>query len=161
MLFVIFKWGSLSNSPWHVPETEASPANMSRVVDTCTEEIHHPRETGPPEQPQGEVRRSLAQGRPSAVHQNLTRPSQTQFFIPLCLAKQTSSDPVTTSLRKSIAVSPSPLSAWCFGAAPPTQDTTKAIASSAVPAETTGCCPRRPGEDAGRPSPRWSPSGIR
>ena len=107
-----FNSGSSSNSTWHVPEPEASHANLSCVVDCLTAEIHHSRETGPPEQPQHEVRRPLAQSRPSAVPQNFTRPSQTQFFIPL-----TGTDQVTTSLRSSIAVPPSLLPAWGFGAA--------------------------------------------
>ena len=119
LLFVLFNLGSLFNSTWHVPETEASHANLSRVVDCFTGEIHHSRETGPPEQPQREVRRSLAQSRPSAAPQKITRPSQTQFFIPLCLANHTSTDQVTTSLRSSIAVSPSLLPAWGFGVAQP------------------------------------------
>ena len=81
--------GSLSNSTWRVPETEESHANLSRVVDCFTGEIHHSRETGPPEQPQREARRTLVQSRPSAAPQTNTRPSQTQFFIPLCLANRT------------------------------------------------------------------------
>ena len=155
MLFALFESGSLSNSTWHVPETEASHAgNLSRVVDCFTGEIHHSRETGPPEQPQREIRRPLAQSRPSAVPQKNTRPSQTQFFIPLCLANHPSTDQVTPSPKSSIAVSSSLLPAWGLGAAPATQDIPRAIASLAVPAETTGCCPRRPGEDASRRSPR-------
>ena len=70
-------WGSLPNSTWHIPETEASHANLSRVVDCFTGEIHYPRETGPLQQPQREVRRPLAQSRPSVAPQKITRPSQT------------------------------------------------------------------------------------
>ena len=114
MLFVLFKSGSLSNSAWHIPGTEASHTNLSRVVD-FTGEIYHSRETGPPEQPQREVRRYLAQSRPSAAPKKITRPSQTQFFIHLCLVNHTSTDQVTTWLRKSIAVSLSLLPAACVG----------------------------------------------
>ena len=69
--------GELSNSTWHVPETEASHANLSRVVDCFTGDIHHSRETGPPEKPQREVRRPLAQSRSSAAPHKNTRPPQT------------------------------------------------------------------------------------
>ena len=138
LLFVSFNLGSLSNSTWHLPETEASRATLSRVVGCFTGETHHSRETGPPEQPQREVRRPLAQSRPSAAPQKLTRPSQTQFFIPLCLANHTSTDQVTTSLISSIAVSLSLLPEWGFGAAPATQGIPRAITPSAVSAETIG-----------------------
>ena len=140
MLIQFGNLGILSNSTWHVPETEASHAKLGRVVDCFTGEIHHSRQTGPPEQPQREVRRPLAQqSRPSAAPQKITRPSQTQLCIPLRLANHTSTDQVTTSLRSSIAVvSPSLLPAWGFGAAPTTQDVPRAIASWIVPAETIG-----------------------
>ena len=45
-----------------------------------TGEIHHSRETGLPEQPQGEIRRTLAQNRPSAAPPTFTSPSQTQVL---------------------------------------------------------------------------------
>ena len=138
LLFLIFIFWSLYNSTWHAPEIEASHANLSRVVDCFTGGIHHSRETRPPGQPQREFRRPRAQSRPSAAPPKITKPSQTQFFIPLCLANHTSTDQVTTSLRSSIAVSPSLLPAWGFGAAPATQDIPRAIASSAVPAESIG-----------------------
>ena len=149
---MLFKSGNLSASTWHVPEIEASHANLSRVADCFTGEIQHSRETGPPEQPQHEVRRCLAQSRPSAAPRTI---------FPLCHASHTSTDQVMTSLRKSIDVSPSLLPVWGFGAAPATQDIPRAIASSAVPAETTGRCPRRPGEDAGRRSSRRLPCDVR
>ena len=88
LLFVFFDLGSMCNSTWRVPETEASHASLSVVVDCFTTEIHHSREIGPPTQPQREVRRPPAQSRPSAAPQENTRPSQTQFFNPLCLATQ-------------------------------------------------------------------------
>ena len=150
LLFVLLKSGSLSNSTWHVPETEASHANLSGVVDCFTGEIHHSRETGPLEQPQREIRRPLEESRPSAAPEKKTRPSQTLFFIPLCLANHTSTDQVTTLL----AVCPSLLPSWGLGAAPATRDIPRAIASWAVPAETAGRRPRRPGQDAGRRSRR-------
>ena len=51
-----------------------------------------------------------------------SRPSQTKFFIPLCLPNHTSTDQVATLFRTSIVVSPSLLHAWVFGAAPASQD---------------------------------------
>ena len=161
LLLVLFDSGSLSKSTWHVPDTEASHANLSRAVDCFTGEIHHSRETEPPEQPQREVRRSLAQSGSSAAPQKISRPRQAQFFIRPCLGNHTSTDQVTNSLRSSIAVSPSLLPTWGFGAAPATQDVPRAIASSAAPAGTIGRWPRRPVEDAGRRSPRWLPSDVR
>ena len=56
LLFVLLNLGSSSDSTWHVPGTEGSHANVSRVVDCFTGETHHSRETGPPNQPQPEVR---------------------------------------------------------------------------------------------------------
>ena len=82
LLFVLFKSGVLSNSTWHVPETEESHANSSRVVDCFIGEIHHSRETGPPEQRHREVRRALPQSKPSAAPQKITRPSQNPVFHP-------------------------------------------------------------------------------
>ena len=99
-------------------ETEANHANICLVVDCFRGEIHQSREAGPPERPQPEARRPLAQSRPPTAPQKNSRPSQTQFFIPLCLPNHTSTDQVTTSLRSSIAVSASLLAAWGFGAAP-------------------------------------------
>ena len=111
---VLFNLKSFSNSTWHVPETETSHANLSRVGDGFTGESHRSRETGPPEQPHREVRRPLAQSRTSAAPQTNTRPSQTQFFIPPFSANHTSVDQVTTSLRGSIAVF-IPVAAACVG----------------------------------------------
>ena len=158
LLFVLLKLGS--SSTWHVPETQTRHANLSRVVDCFTGEIHHSRETGPPEQPQREVRRPLAQSRLSAAPQNFTRPSKPQFCIPLCLANHTSTDQVTTLPRSSITVSWSLLPTRGLGAAPATQDVRRAIASSAMLQETIGRGQRRPEEDACRRLPRSFPSGV-
>ena len=111
-------------------------------------------------QPQREVRWPLAQRRSSAAPKKI-RPSQTQFFIPLCLANHTSTNQVTTSLRNSIAVT-SLLPTWATGLpSPVTQDVPTAIASSAVPAKIIGRWPRHPGEGADRSSPHWLRSGVR
>ena len=45
-------------------ETEANHANLCRVIDCFRGEIHPSREAGPPERPQREPRRPLAQRRP-------------------------------------------------------------------------------------------------
>ena len=128
--------------PWYsirgVSPTRGMFLNLSRVVDFFTSEIHHSRETGTLEQPQREVRRPLLIGQGRWRLRNFTRAVVNPVFIPLCLANHTSTDQVTTSLRSSIVVSPSLLPALGFGAAPATQDAPRAIASSAVPAETIG-----------------------
>ena len=111
-------WGVCPTRRGVSHETEANRANLSLVVDCFRGEIHQSREAGPPERPQSEARRPLAQSRPPTAPQKKSRPSQTQFFIPLCLPNDTSTDQVTTSLRSSIAVSPSLLTAWGFEAAP-------------------------------------------
>ena len=92
--------------------------NLCLVVDCFRDEIHQSREAGPPERPQPETRRPLAQSRPPTAPKKKSRSSQTQFFIPVCLPNHTSTDQATTSLRSSIAVSVSLLAAWGFGAEP-------------------------------------------
>ena len=76
------------------------------------------REIGPPDQSPRDLQWPLAQARPSAELKKKRRPSQTQFSISLRLPNYTSSTQVTSSLRNSIAVSPSLLPAWGFGTAP-------------------------------------------
>ena len=99
-------------------ETEANHANICHVIDCFRGEIHQSRGAGPPERPQPEARRPLAQSRPPTAPKKKSRPSQTQFSIPVCLPNHTNTDQVTTSLRSSIAVYGSLLAAWGFGAAP-------------------------------------------
>ena len=141
--------GSTSNSMWHVPGTNAS---------------HHTRETGPPEQPQREVRRPLlAQSRPSAAAQKILqgrrKPSVSSLF-----ASRITRAPTRPRLRSEVR-SLCPRRCCLRGASglrQPPRDIPRAIASSAVPAEVVSRWPRRsPGEDAGRRSPRWLPSGVR
>ena len=99
-------------------DPEANHANLCLAVDCFRGETHQSREAEPPERPQREARRPLAQRTPPTAPQRKSRPSQTQFFIPLCLPNHTSTDQVKTSLRGSIAVSASLLATWGFGAAP-------------------------------------------
>ena len=99
-------------------ETEPNRANVCLVVDCFRGKIHQFREAGPPEWLQPEARRPLSRSRPPTAPKKISRLSQTQFFIPLCLPNHTSTDQVTTSLRSLIAVSASLLAAWGFGAAP-------------------------------------------
>ena len=110
--------GSLSNSTWRVHETQANHANFCLVVDCFRGEIHQSREAGPLERPQPEARRPLAQSRPPTAPRKKSRPSQTQFSIPLCLPNHASTNHVTPSLKKLTTVSPSLVPAWGFGAAP-------------------------------------------
>ena len=102
-------------------DTEANHANICLIVDCFRGEIHQSREAGPSERPQPEARRPLAQSRPPTAPQKNSRPSRTQFFIPVCLPNHTSTDQVTTSLTRSIAVSGSLLAVGLWGgASPPT-----------------------------------------
>ena len=110
--------------------TEAGHANLCGVV--CRARGRKPplREVGPPEQSQRGLRGPLAQLRPSAAPKKESRPSQTRVFIPLCIPNHTSTkfDQVTTSLRISIAVSPSLLPArGSPGLRQPTQEIPGAI----------------------------------
>ena len=98
--------------------TEAVHAYLCGVVGCLRGEKPPLRKVGPPEPSQRDLRKPSARPRPSTTPQKKSRPSQTQFFIPLCLPNHTSTNRVTTSLRSSIAVSPSLLPARGFGAAP-------------------------------------------
>ena len=62
-------------------ETEANRANLCLFVDCFRGEIHQSRNAGPPERPQRETQRPLAQSRPLTATQKKSRPAQTQFFI--------------------------------------------------------------------------------
>ena len=103
----------------------------SKICFCFRGEIHESREAGPPERPQREARRPLAQSRPPTVPQKRSRPSQTHLFIPLCLPNRTSTDQVTSSLRSSIAVSPSLLPAWGLRAAHPRDPKSDSLLSRA------------------------------
>ena len=116
--FLCSIWGVCPTRRGVSHETEENHANLCLILDCFGGEIHQTRETGPPERPQPEARRPLAQSRPHTALQQKSRPSHTQLFIPLCLPNHTSTDQVTTSLRNSIAVPASLLTAWGFGAAP-------------------------------------------
>ena len=74
-------WGVCPTRRGVSHETEANHANLCLVVDCFRDEIHRSREAGPPERPQREARRPLAQSRPPTAPQKNSRPSQTQFFI--------------------------------------------------------------------------------
>ena len=111
-------WGVCPTQRGVFHETGSNHANFCRIGDCFRGEIHQSRGAGPPEWPQLEARRPLAQSRPPTAPQKKSRPSQTQFFIPPCLPNHTSTDQVMTLLRSSIAVSPSLLAACGFGAAP-------------------------------------------
>ena len=97
--------------------TEAGHANMYSVVGCLRGEKPPLREVGPPEQSQRDLRRPLEEPRPYAAPNNKPRPSQTQYSIHLRIQNHTSTNHITTSLRTSIAVSPSLVPAWGFGAA--------------------------------------------
>ena len=143
--------------PKQTTQTYTLPSTASEARSINLEKQGHrsgrsPRPDGP-----------LAQSRPPTAPQKQSRPSQTQFFIPPCLPNHTSTDQVTTSLRISIAVTPSLLAAWGFVAAtahPGDPKSDSLLASQPVPAKRVCRCPRRSGEDARRRSPRWLPTGV-
>ena len=141
-------------------ETQANHATICLVVDCFRGDIHQSREAGPPERPQSEARRPLTQSRPPTAPQTKSRPSQTQFFIPLCLPNHTSTDQVTTSLISSIAVSGSLLAAWRFGAARAHPRHSNSDSLCPMLAKRVCRWPRRSGEEALRRSPRWLPTGV-
>ena len=151
----------MSNSTLNVHETEEIHANLSHVVDCFTCGIYHSRETGPPEQLQRQVRRFLAQSRPSAAPQNFSKAVANPVFHPSLPREPHEHRPGHDFAQKIDRCIPSLLPALGCGAAPVTQDISRATAPSAVPVETTGRCPRLPGEDAGRRLPRWFLSGVR
>ena len=97
--------------------TEAGGANFHGVVGCFRGEKPPLWEVGPPEQSRRDLRKPLVRPRLSTAPQK-SRTTQTQFFSLLCLPNHTSTNQVTTSLRRSVAVSPSLLPAWGFGAAP-------------------------------------------
>ena len=115
--FLCSIWGVCPTQRSMFHEGEATHANLC-LVDCFRAEIHQSRDAGPPERPQRDARRPVALRKPPSVPQKNSRPSQTQFFIPLCLPNHTSTNQGTTSLRSSIAVPPSLLPVWGFGAAP-------------------------------------------
>ena len=147
---------------YHVShETDAKHANICLVVDCFRGEIHQSRETRPPKRPQPEARRPLAQSRPPTAPQKKLRPSQTQSVITLCLPNHTScTDPVTTSLKSSIALSGSLLAAWGFGMAPAHPRRSKSDSLRPMLVKRVCRWPRRSGDEALRRSPPWLPTGV-
>ena len=109
---------------------------------------------------EGPHQRPLAQPRPYSLlkkFQAVANPCSHPSLPP----KQTITNQVKSSLRRSIAVSPSLLPAWgIVELRQPTQDIPKAIASWPVPAKTICQKPRRSGKDACPRSPRWLPQRV-
>ena len=142
--------GSLSYSTWHAPRNRSKPRKLEprrRLLQRCDPPF--------PRQGHRSSRSTRSDGRkhrvdPSRAPKKKTGPSQSPFFIPLCLPYHTSTDQVTISPGSSIVVSPSLLLAWGFGASPATRDISKAIASQPVPTEIICRWSQRPGEDASR-----------
>ena len=87
------------------------------------------------------------------------RPSQTQFFSPLGLPNHTSTDQVTTSLKSSIAVSPSLLRVGlrCCATHPRYLKSDSLLAGGGKIIRRWARCS---GEDACRRSPHWLPTGV-
>ena len=93
-------------------KTEVCRVNLNRAVDYIAGYIHQYREVGPPEQRQGEVGRPLPRRRPSPATKKHYKAVANIFFSLFRLANHTSIAKVRTSLRNSIAVSPSLLLAY-------------------------------------------------
>ena len=149
----------MSNSTWHLPRNRRKPRKLEpcrRLLqsrDASFPERHGPRgsrsagSNGPSHRVDHPRRLHKSQGR--------RKPSLSSFFT-----SKTTRAPTRSRLRSDplIAVYPSLLPAWGFGAAPVTQDTLRAITSQPVPAEKIVCrWPWRPGKGKDRRSPRWLP----
>ena len=137
-------WGVCPTQRGVFHETGSNHANFCRIGDCFRGEIHQSRGAGPPEWPQLEARRPLAQSRPPTAPQKKSRPSQTQCFMPLCLPDHTSNQ-VTTSLTSAIAVRRIPV--------------TVARVGLCCPRGGVGVAPAHP-RDPRRRSPRWLLTGI-
>ena len=81
-------WGAGPTRRGMFHDTEVNHANLCLVVDCFTGEIHQSREAGPPERPQPEARRPLAQSRPpTAPKKTLGR--RKPSFSSLCSSQTT------------------------------------------------------------------------
>ena len=76
-------WGACPTRRGVSHETEANHANLCLVFDCFRGEIHQPREAAPPERPQPEARRPLAQSRSRTApqkNQGRRKPSFSSLF---------------------------------------------------------------------------------
>ena len=90
-LFVLicFQVGSLSSWTWHVRHNQSGPWKMLCGVVGCFRSEKPPfRDVEPTEHSLSDLRRSLAQPRPSALPQNKPRMPQTHFFVALHFQRQ-------------------------------------------------------------------------
>ena len=113
-----FNMGRLSNSMWHILRKRSKPRKLARcrwLLQRWDPSISRGRATG-----LAAARRPTASSTEKTAHlaSKHLRPSQTRLFIPLCLWNHTSTNQVTTSLRRPVAIPPSPLPVWGFGAPP-------------------------------------------
>ena len=133
--------GSLSTSTWYVPRNRRGPCKFVPCRRLLQRREAAMREIGPPDQSPRDLQWPLAQARPSAELKKKRRPSQTQFSISLRLPNYTSSTQVTSSLRNSIAVSPSllPVCDSVAASVQPKRSEACDIASYSVPAQKTIC----------------------
>ena len=90
------------------------------------------REVKPPGQSQRDLPRPQARPRQPTVPKKTSKAIRNLLSLP---CKTTNTNQVTTSLKSSIAVSPSLLPVWGFGAAPTHQEIPREIASKTVSAK--------------------------
>ena len=81
---------------------EASHANLRCVIDCLLGEKPSLREVGPTDQSQRDLRRPLAQPRPSVAPKQVSSPPQTKYFVAQHLRRHVSIHHISTSLRTSI-----------------------------------------------------------
>ena len=160
-LFVLFESGSLSNSTWHVPETEAKPRKLEPWSSTASQLRSILLER------QGH--RSSRSARPDGPYHRVNHPRRLRSYKAVAYPVFHPSMPrephghrqghdFARKFDRCIHVAAARVGLRGCASRPihPKSDS----ASSAVPAETAGRCPRRPGEDGDRRSPCWLPDGI-
>ena len=152
--------GSLSTWMWHVPRSRSGPRQFVRCRRL-------PQEARSSQYERQDHRSSRSAASESSQHSldQLRRLKNIKavanpFFMPSQVPKHTSTNQVTTSIRSSIAVSPSLLPAWGFGASPTHSRDPKRDSLLAGAGKTICRQPRRSGEDACRRSPLWLSKSV-
>ena len=142
-------------------ETEENRANLCLVVDCFRGQIHQSREAGPPERPQPEARRPLAQSRPPTTPQKTIKAVANPVFHSSLSPKpheHRPGDGFAQKFDRCIRVASGRVG--LRGGASPPKTPQGAIASYPMLAKRVCRWPRRSGEETLRRSPRWSPTGV-
>ena len=125
--FLFSIWGVCQTRRGMFHETEANHANLCLVVDCFRGEIHQSRESEPPERPQREARRPLAQRRPPTGPKKNEGRRKPGFSSLLLFPNHTSTNQVTTEVLSLYPRRCGPRGA--LGRRQPTQDIPRAITS--------------------------------